>query len=290
MPYETQYATVNGSQMAYVEAGQGDPILFLHGNPTSKYLWRNVVPHLEDQGRVIAVDLIGMGESDKPDIDYTFDTHSQYLDGFIEALALENITLVIHDWGSGLGFDYATRNEDNVKAIAFMEAAIAPAFPPQSENLAPSARLFQGIMSLPGVGNTLLLDRNMMVEQFLPGDVRRGLTETELNAYRAPFPDEESRKVILTWVRSIPRDGEPADVTARVDAYNAWFLESELPKLHLYATPGALNPPEIVEALQAMELANYKAVFVGEGGHFIQEDRPHEIGQSIAEWYSNINP
>ncbi|MEM7539890.1 MAG: haloalkane dehalogenase [Chloroflexota bacterium] len=290
MPYETQYVTVNGAQMAYVEAGQGDPILFLHGNPTSKYLWRNIMPHLEDQGLVIAPDLIGMGESDKPDIDYTFDTHSQYLDGFIQALALENITLVIHDWGSGLGFDYAARNEDNVKAIAFMEAAITPAFPPQLENLSAPARLFQRIMSLPGIGNTLLVDRNMMIEQMLPSDVQRGLTEAELNVYRAPFADVESRQVIINWVRSIPRDGEPADTAARVAAYNAWFLDSTLPKLHLYATPGALNPPEIVEAMQAMGLANYEAVFVGEGGHFLQEDQPHKIGERIAGWYKNIDP
>ncbi|MEM7030945.1 MAG: haloalkane dehalogenase [Chloroflexota bacterium] len=288
MPYETQYITVNGAQMAYVEAGEGDPILFLHGNPTSKYLWRNIMPHLEDQGRVIAPDLIGMGESDKLDTDYSFDIHSQYLDGFIEALELENITLVIHDWGSGLGFDYAARNEDNVKAIAFMEAAITPAFPPQLENLSTPARLFQGVMSLPGVGNTLLIDRNMMIEQMLPSDVQRGLTETELNVYRAPFSDVESRDVIITWVRSIPRDGEPTEVAARVEAYNAWFLKSELPKLHLYATPGALNPPEIVDELRAMSLVNYEAVFVGEGGHFIQEDHPHAIGINIAEWYRRI--
>jgi len=275
--------------MAYVEAGEGDSILFLHGNPTSKYLWRNVMPHLEEQGRVIALDLIGMGESDKLDGDYTFDLHSQYLDGFIEALELENITLVIHDWGSGLGFDYANRNEDNVKAIAFMESAITPAFPPNPDNLSPQARAMQGMMSLPGIGDAMLLNGNFMVERFLPGDVRRGLTEAELDVYRAPYVDKESRRVIVDWVNSIPAVDEQSEVAERVAAYNAWFLESELPKLHLYASPGALNPAQVIETLQEMGLTNYEAVQVGEGGHFIQEDRPHEIGENIAAWYREIN-
>ena len=189
MPYETQYVEVLGSQMAYVEAGEGDPILFLHGNPTSKYLWRNIMPHLADQGRVIAPDLIGMGESDKPDIGYTFVEHAEYVQGFIDTLGLENITLVIHDWGSGLGFDYANRNRDNVKAIAFMEAAVAPAFPPKF-----AARWIQRFNSswqairTEGMGEQLILENNAFVAQFLPRDVRRGLTEAEMAVYLAPYP------------------------------------------------------------------------------------------------------
>ncbi len=289
MPYETQFVTVNGSQMAYVEAGQGDPILFLHGNPTSKYLWRNIMPWLEDQGWVIAPDLIGMGESDKPEISYTFAEHSEYLDGFIEALELENITLVIHDWGSGLGFDYAYRNQENVKAIAFMEAVITPAMPASLETASPEMAEFLQTMRTEGVGEELVLNQNMFVEQLLPGNIIRGLTDAEMAVYRAPYPDAKSRIPTLVWPRQIPVDGEPADVTERVNAYNAWFLTSELPKLHIYVSPGAINPPEVVAFLQQQSVPNYEAVYVGRGAHFIQEDHPETIGRNIANWYSRIN-
>ena len=211
------------------------------------------------------------------------------MDGFIKAKGLENITLVIHDWGSGLGFDYAARNPDNVKAIAFMESAITPAFPLSLEAIAPDQSQFLMAMRTEGVGEELILNNNMFVEQFLPSDVRRGLTEEEMAVYRAPYPDPESRKPILVWPRQIPIDGDPADVAQRVEAYNAWFLASDLPKLHLYAEPGALNPPAVVESLEAQSLAGYESVFVGEGGHFIQEDHPHEIGENIAAWYERIN-
>ncbi|MEM7126791.1 MAG: haloalkane dehalogenase [Chloroflexota bacterium] len=289
MPYETQFVEVNGSQMAYVEAGEGDPILFIHGNPTSKYLWRNVMPHLEDQGRVVALDLIGMGESDKPEIGYTFPEQSEYLEGFISALGLENITLVIHDWGSGLGFDYANRHLENVKAIAFMESAIGPNFPPVMENLAPDQAQFIQAMRTEGIGEDLMLNKNMFIEQFLPSDVMRGLTEAEIAVYRAPYPDEQSRIPMLAWVRQIPIGGEPAVVGERVDAYQAWFLTSELPKLHLYAEPGALNPPAVAQYFHEQGVPNYESVLIGAGNHFVQEDQPHVIGQNIAEWYRRIN-
>lgn len=289
MPYETQFVEILGSQMAYVEAGEGDPILFIHGNPTSKYLWRNIMPHLEDQGWVIALDLIGMGESDKPDIGYTFADHAAYLEEFITKCELENVTLVIHDWGSGLGFDYANRNPENVKAIVFMEAAIGPNFPPVMENLTPQQAQFIQAMRTEGIGEDLMLNKNMFIEQFLPSDVIRGLTDDEMAVYRAPYPDENSRIPLLTWVRQIPIGGEPAEVAERVEAYQSWFLTSELPKLHLYASPGALNPPSVAEYFQAQSVPNYESVFIGEGNHFIQEDQPHAIGQSIAAWYRRIN-
>ncbi|MEM7126801.1 MAG: haloalkane dehalogenase [Chloroflexota bacterium] len=289
MPYETQFVEVNGSQMAYVEAGEGDPILFLHGNPTSKYLWRNIMPHLEGQGRVIAPDLIGMGESDKPDIGYTFVEHAEYVQGFIDAMELEDITLVIHDWGSGLGFDYANRNRNNVKAIAFMEAAVAPAFPPKIENLEPDVQQFMQGIRTEGMGEQLILENNLFVAQFLPSDIRRGLTEEEMAVYLAPYPDPQSRLPTLVWPRQIPFDGEPADVAERVAAYNEWFLSSEMPKLHLYVDPGAIWSIETVAEIQAMNVPNYEAVYVGEGGHFIQEDHPHEIGRNISHWYHRIS-
>ena len=287
MPYETQFIEVLGSQMAYVEAGEGEPILFLHGNPTSKYLWRNVMPWLENQGRVIAPDLIGMGESDKPEIGYTFAEHSEYIDGFIEALALENITLVIHDWGSGLGFDYAHRNPENVKGIAFMEAVVAPAMPTSFETMPPNLAEFFQTMRTEGVGEELILNQNMFVEQVLPGAVARGLTAAEMEHYRAPYPDPNSRMPTLVWPRQIPIDGEPADVVGRVNAYNEWLMTSDLPKLHVYVSPGALNPPEMV-AFLSQQLINYETVFVGQGLHFIQEDHPEAIGRAISDWYRRL--
>jgi haloalkane dehalogenase len=284
MPYETQFVDVLGSQMAYVEAGEGDPILFLHGNPTSKYLWRNVMPWMEGQGRVVALDLIGMGESDKPDIGYTFAEHSEYLDGFIEALDLQNITLVIHDWGSGLGLDYAARHPENVKGIAMMEAVVAPAMPAQFDRMPPNMVEFFQAMRTEGVGEELVLNQNMFVEQLLPNGVVRGLTDAEMEHYRAPYPDPESRLPTLVWPREVPIDGEPADVVERVNAYNEWLMGSTLPKLHIYVSPGAINPPEVVDFL-SQTLTNYETVYVGQGLHFIQEDHPEAIGRAIRDWY-----
>lgn len=288
MPYETQFVEVLGSQMAYVETGEGEPILFLHGNPTSKYLWRNVMPHLEGQGHLIAPDLIGMGESDKPDIGYTFDEHSQYLSGFIETMGLENVTLVIHDWGSALGFDYAARNPDNVKAIAFMEAVVAPVWPAASFDAFPqdTADFFKALRT-EGVGEEMVLENNAMVLQVIPGLVVREMTEADMEQYVAPYPDPASRKPTLVWPRQIPIGGEPADVEERVNAYNAWLMTSELPKLHVYADPGEINPIAAVEFL-AERVPNYESAFVGEGLHFIQEDQPDAIGQAISEWYQRV--
>jgi haloalkane dehalogenase len=284
MPYETRYVEVLGSQIAYVEAGEGDPILFLHGNPTSKYLWRNVMPWLEGRGRIIAPDLIGMGESDKPAIGYTFAEHSRYVEGFVEMLELENLTLVIHDWGSGLGLDYAARHPENVAGIAMMEAVVAPGMPASSATMPPAPAEFFGAIRTEGVGEEMILNQNIFVEQVLPGSVVRGLTEAEMAHYRAPYADSASRLPTLVWPRQIPIDGEPADVVERVNAYNAWLMGSTLPKLHIYASPGAINPPEVIEFL-SQTLHNYETVYVGQGLHFIQEDHPEAIGRAIHDWH-----
>lgn len=282
--YDTQFIEVNGSRIAYVEAGTGDPILFLHGNPTSKYLWRNIMPWMEMHGRVIAPDLIGMGESDKPDIGYTFAEHSDYLTGFIEALGLENITLVIHDWGSGLGLDYAANHPANVKAIAMMEAVIAPAMPTTFDAMPPAMAEFFRTMRTDGMGEELILNQNMFVEQVLPSSVIRELSDVEMAHYRAPYGDPASRLPTLVWPRQIPIDGEPTDVIERVTAYNEWLSASALPKLHVYVSPGAINPPEVVDYL-SQTLTNYESVYVGQGLHFIQEDHPEAIGRAIGDWY-----
>jgi len=284
-PFAAQFIEVNGSQMHYVDEGEGDPILFLHGNPTSSYLWRNIIPHVTRMGRAIAPDLIGMGKSDKPDIDFRFLEHAEYVDGFIEALGLENITLVVHDWGSALGFHYARRHEDNVKAVAFMEAILAPvpswdAFPEDFQQL---FKMFR----TPEVGWNMIVDQNFFIEQILPGAVVRSLTESEMNRYREPFTDVASRKPLWRWPNEIPIAGDPPEVVEAVGAYNLWLQETDLPKLMFYGTPGALMTEPVVNwASQALK--NISAVDIGRGIHFLQEDAPQVIGEELAAWYRKL--
>jgi len=271
--------------MHYVDEGDGDPILFLHGNPTSCYLWRNVIPYLAPLGRTIAVDLIGMGNSDKPDIEYRFFDHARYVDGFIEALALENVTLVLHDWGSALGFHYAYRHQDNVKALAFMEAIVAPV---PSWGLLPE--VFQGIFRkfrTPDVGWRLIVDENVFIEKTLPGGIMRRLSEAEMDRYREPFLDPPSRKPLWRWPNEIPIEGEPADVVEAVAAYSEWLQQTQLPKLLLHADPGVILPALVVDWCRT-NLPNLADLSVGAGLHFLQEDNPEGIGRALAEWYCRL--
>jgi len=283
-PFESHYVEVLGSKMHYIDEGEGDPILFIHGNPTSSYLWRNIIPFVTNDARVIAVDLIGMGKSDKPDIDYRFVDHAKYLDAFIEELELENITLVIHDWGSGLGFNYAMQNEDNIKGIAFMEAILMPMT--SDEFPAEFREIFQ-MFRTPGIGEDMIMTQNFFVEQMLPGGILRELTEEEMNQYREPYPTVESRKPVWMWPNEIPMDGEPADVHKIVTDYNQWLQETEIPKILFYVNPGTIITAPIVEWSET-NLKNLETVYVGEGIHFIQEDHPDEIGKGLAEWYRVI--
>ncbi len=282
-PFQSKFAEVHGSKMHYVEEGSGDPVLFLHGNPTSSYLWRNVIPHVSPLARCIALDLIGMGKSDKPDIEYRFFDHSRYVDGFIEALGLRNITFVIHDWGA-LGFHYARRHEDNIKGLAFMEAIVRPTtwaeFPEQAR------QMFQAFRT-PEVGWNMLVNQNMFVERVLPGAILRKLTDEEMDRYREPYVDPPSRKPVWRWPNELPIDGEPADAVAAVQAYSEWLGKSDLPKLLLYAQPGALMREPLVEWCR-QNMRDLKTVDIGPGAHFVQEDRPHEIGEAIAEWYRGL--
>ena len=281
-PFESRYAEVLGSTMHYVDEGEGDPILFVHGNPTSSYLWRNIIPYVTDRYRAIAVDLIGMGKSGKPDIAYTYQDHARYLNAFIETLGLEDITLVIHDWGSVLGFDYARSHEDNVLGIAFMEAIIPPRYP-RLDPIGGALGRFRG----PG-GEELVLQQNMFVEQILPGSVLRGLTEEEMRRYREPYPTPESRLPTLQWPRELPAVGEPARNVEVVTAIGEWMTETEIPMLHLWARPGALNPVSVVEAL-VERVPNIQSTFVGAGRHYIQEDQPEMIGRAIGDWRRRID-
>jgi haloalkane dehalogenase len=280
-----RHVEVHGSRMAYVDEGEGDPILFLHGNPTSSYLWRNVIPHLQGAGRCLALDLIGMGRSDKPDIAYRFTDHARYVDGFISALGLERITFVVHDWGSALGFDWAMRHEMRVRGLAFMEAIMSPVssweqFP------APARPLFQALRT-PGVGETIVLDENIFVEKILPGSVLRGLTAAEMAHYRAPFPDRASRRPTLVWPNEIPIEGRPADVTEIVNGYRDALCRSPLPKLLFTVDPGVLIPPPVAAWCRA-NLPALEVIELGAGLHFVQEDHPHEIGEHLAAWVRRL--
>ena len=278
---------VHGKEMAYVETGAGDPIVFLHGNPTSSYLWRNVMPHLAPLGRCLAPDLIGMGDSDKlapsgPD-SYRFVEHRRYLDGLLEALGVtDRVTLVVHDWGSAPGFDWANRHRGQVKGIAYMEAIVRPLA--WAEWPEPIRKLFQGFRS--PAGEAMVLEKNVFVERVLPGSVLRGLTEAEMAVYRRPYLEPgEARRPTLTWPREIPLGGEPKDVVAIAQAYADWLAQSAVPKLLINANPGAIliGPQRDF----CRRWPNQREVTV-RGSHFIQEDSPDQIGQAVAEWHRTL--
>ena len=282
-----QRIEVLGKQMAYAEVGEGDPIVFLHGNPTSSYLWRNIMPAAAGFGRCLAPDLIGMGDSDKLDDSgpdrYTFAEHARYLDALLEALGVtENLVFVIHDWGSALGFHWANRHRSAVKGICYMEAIVRPVS--WDEFPADATPVFQGFRS--PAGEAMVLEKNLFVERVLPGSVLRGLTDEEMAVYRRPYLEPgESRRPTLTWPRQIPIDGEPADVVAVAQAYADWLSVAEVPKLFVNAEPGALITGATREFCRAWP--NQTEVTV-KGSHFIQEDSPAEIAAALADWLPTL--
>jgi haloalkane dehalogenase len=274
-----------GVEIAYVDTGSGDPIVLLHGNPTSSYLWRNIIPHLSVLGRCLAPDLAGMGESGKaPEGSYRFADHLRYLDRWFDALDLarQKVTLVVHDWGSALGFHWARRNPASIKGLVYMEAIVRPL--KWSEWPERGRAFFQSMRS--AAGEELILDRNMFVERILPASVIRKLSDEEMEVYRRPFRTPgESRRPTLTWPRQIPIDGEPADVVAIVDEYARWLARCDTPKLFINAEPGAILTGAQREFCR--KWPNQREVTVN-GIHFIQEDSPHEIGRAIADWYQQL--
>jgi haloalkane dehalogenase len=283
-----KFATVHGKQMAYIEEGTGDPIVFLHGNPMSSYLWRNVMPHLAGKGRLIAPDLIGMGDSDKLDNSgpdsYTFVEQRKYLFALLEQLGVtDNVTLVIHDWGSGLGFHWAHTHPEAVKGIAFMEAIVETRdrwdqFPDRAREM------FQALRS--PAGEEMVLEKNLFVEALVPGSILRDLTEEEMNEYRRPFANVgEDRRPTLTWPRQIPIEGQPADVTEIVDAYVDWLGKTSIPKLFVNADPGVLITGAVRDRVRSWP--NITEVTVP-GLHFIQEDAPDEIGVAVRDWHASL--
>ncbi|WP_415919022.1 haloalkane dehalogenase [Tateyamaria sp. SN6-1] len=284
-PYEMAQVSVGGSKIAYVDEGEGPVVLFIHGNPTSSYLWRNVIPHVSDNHRAIALDLIGMGASAKPDIGYTFQDHYSYVEGFIDALNLADITLVLHDWGGSLGGLYAARNSENIRAIVMMEAAAPPALPVPTWDMVPDPEVratFQAFRD-PVQGPQIIQEQNMFVEGFLPSAVLRELGDAEMGAYRAPFPTPESRLPVYVWPNEIPIEGEPARNVAVMAEISEWLTNSEQPKLVLYANPGMIVSPETA-AFIAETYSNVETRYVGPGLHYIQEDHPDVIGRNISDW------
>ena len=284
VPPQMSRVPVLDTEIAYVDRGMGDPIVFLHGNPTSSYLWRNVIPHLEGLGRCLAPDLVGMGESGKAkDGSYRFADHARYLDQWFESLGLnQNVTLVMHDWGSALGFHWAHRHLPKVKALVYMEAIVRPVTWEEWPELA--RRIFQGMRSPDGEG--MILERNLFVERILPSSVTRELSQEELDVYRRPYLEPgESRRPTLTWPREIPIDGHPEDVVEVVSEYAQWLSTSTLPKLFINGDPGAILAGAQREFCRSWP--NQREVTVP-GQHFLQEDSPNEIGQAIAEWYRSL--
>jgi len=282
-----KFAEVNGKRMAYIDEGAGSAIVFQHGNPTSSYLWRNVMPHCAGLGRLIACDLIGMGGSEKlsnsgPDR-YGYQEQREFLFGLWDKLDLGNdVILVIHDWGSALGFDWARQNPERVKGIVYMEAVVKPM---TWQDWPESARkVFQGLRS--ERGEEMVLERNIFVERVLPSSVLRGLTEDEMAAYRAPFAAPgEDRHPTLSWPRQIPIEGEPASVVAIVDDYGRWLAESPIPKLFINAEPGSILTGAARDFCRTWP--NQKEITV-KGSHFIQEDSPDEIGRAVADFARSV--
>ncbi len=282
-PHPRKRVAVLDSEMAYVDTGSGDPVVFLHGNPTSSYLWRNIIPHVSPRNRCLAPDLIGMGESGKaPGGSYTYADHARYLDAWFEAMDPSNAVLVIHDWGSALGFSWARRNPERVRGIVYMEAIITPVT--WDDWPEASRRAFRGMRS--EAGETMVLEKNFFVERILPASILRGLTEEEHDNYRRPYREPgESRRPTLTWPRQIPIEGEPADVVEIVEANGKWLAEGAVPKLFVNADPGSILTGRARDICRAWP--NQEEVTI-KGLHFVQEDSPREIGEAVAAFVGQL--
>lgn len=284
-PFEPNYVEVLGSRMHYVDTGSGEgtPVVFLHGNPTSSYLWRNIIPQVARFRRCIAPDLIGMGGSDKPDLAYRFTDHRRYLAAFIDALGLSRVTLVVHDWGSALGFDWAHHHSDRVDRLAFMEF-IRP-FARWQDWPEFARELFQGFRTA-GLGEQMVLEQNLFIEKVLPACIVRPLQSAEMEHYRAPFREPAARRPTLQFPRDLPIEGQPADVTASVNGYLEWLAQTDIPKLLFWGQPGVLVTPDDARRY-ARQFPNCRAVDVGPGLHYLQEDHPELIGRELAAWLAD---
>lgn len=282
----SQFVTVNNSQMHYLEQGEGDPILFIHGMPTSSFLWRNIIPQVASCGRCIAPDLIGMGRSDKPDIEYRVFDHIKYLEGFIEELNLKNITLVLHGWGSVVGFDYASRHPGNIKAIAFFESHVRPIT--DWNLLSLPVQQFASLLKRPGASYRAIVQQNYLIKKLLPSGVVRELSIDEQQEYESPFPDAESRKPLWQYVMDFPLGNGPDDVVKLITDYSEWLQHSSMPKLMLYAVPGFITTMETVQwAMKHVD--NLSVVCLEDVMHFAQESTPDLFSKELTSWLQLID-
>ncbi len=281
---DRQEVEVLGSTMSYLEQGSGDTVLFLHGNPTAAYLWRNVIPHVSDTHRAIAVDLIGMGHSAKPEIDYTFADHARYLDAFVKAMNLSEITLVGHDWGAALAWNFARNHPDMIVRLAFMEGVLPPAFPQESYEAMGDEMggMFRSLQNK-GEGYKMIMEANMFVEGILPMMVDRSLGDAAKAEYGVPYQTVESRLPTWMWPREVPIGGQPASSIQLMKDIQAFMGETKMPVLLAYADPGVLIPPQAVPFYTGL-ISQLETAFIGQGLHFIQEDQPDAIGRAISDW------
>jgi haloalkane dehalogenase len=283
-PLRRNGVAVLDSTMSYLEAGEGEVVLFLHGNPSAAYLWRNVIPHVIEGHSAIAPDLIGMGHSGKPKIDYTYADHARYLDAFVEALGLNEITLVGHDWGAALAWDYARRHPEKVVRLAFMEGVLPPAFPqPSYEAMGPEMGGMFQVMRDPQQGYKMIMEGNMFVEQILPMMIDRPLGDAARVEYGLPYREIDHRLPTWAWPREVPIGGEPATSVQLMEDIRAFMDATEMPVLLAYAEPGVLVPPKAVPFYTGL-IDNLETAYIGRGLHFIQEDQPTAIGYALSDW------
>lgn len=291
-PYEFKSIEINGHNIAYVDEGEGDPVLFIHGAPTSSYLWRNIMPWLEDKARVISIDLLGFGQSDKPDVEYGYFLHVEYVRKFIEQLNLKNVTLVLHDWGFNYGMEYAVDHEENIKGICFAEALMAPRYPIVDEEKYEAQRpgtlrMYKIMQSR--LGEEIVLEHNLFLECVVIEHIYRRINQEAFQYWREPLMDPICRKANLQMPRDVPINGQPAEVCASYDKYNSWFVNEEktVPTLGVYATPGAVMIESDVE-WQQENIENHETLWIGPGIHFLQEENPEAWGRHLRDWYLRI--
>lgn len=283
--YKSKYANILGSKIHYIEEGVGDPVLFIHGMPTSSYLWRNIIPYLSDKARCIAPDLIGMGKSEKPDIDYRIFDHIKYIENFIEELKLDKITLVLHGWGSVVGLDIASRHPEKIKAIAMYESHMQPAT--DWNMLSLPVQQFASVLNRQGASYRAIVKQNYLIDKLLPSGVIRNLTEEELTAYRAPYPTPETRKPLWQYILDLPLGNGPDDVITLIDHYSQWLKKTKVPKLLFYAIPGFITTIESVQWARD-NLQNLTLEPLDNALHFAQESNPQGFGEKLRKWYLAI--
>lgn len=280
--YPSNFVTIKKSKIHYIEDGIGDPVLFIHGMPTSSYLWRNILPALSDKAHCIAPDLIGMGASGKPDIEYTLFEHIDYIEGFIKSLGLKNITLVMHGWGSLIGFDYARRYSDNVKAMAFYESHIRPTS--DWEMLSLPVQQLATLLDRPGASYRAIVEQNYLVNRLLPNGVLRTLTKEELDSYKKPFPTPESRKPLWQYIQELPLGKSKGEATNLIEKYSIWLQKAPQPKLMMYAVPGFITTIDTVRWAKE-HLPNLTLIELKDALHFAQESIPEVFSHELRKWY-----